>query len=247
MPGQGDDTIILPAGGGTTTLTATLNITSTITITGNGHIISGGGTVRVISIGTRFGRLTLNNVTIENGWATGSGSSYGGAIRITAGALTVNNSTFKNNSARDRGGAVYASAPITIRNSTFSGNSATSATSIGGAIALYHSSPTRSELIHLTVAGGNTAVSGAGVYTTYICAFQFAKQHNRQQQWHGGSKLSNRYERHYGPHSDRQFGRDANRQLPGSDNHQRSPTGRPHHQRAFLLPAGRQEPGDRRW
>ena len=96
VPGSGDDEIILPSGGGTTTLTGTLNISSNITITGNGHIISGGGTVRVISIGTSSGRLTLNNVTIENGWATG-GSSFGGAIRITAGALTVNNSTFKNN------------------------------------------------------------------------------------------------------------------------------------------------------
>ena len=173
VPGSGDDEIILPSGGGTTTLTGTLNISSNITITGNGHIISGGGTVRVISIGTSSGRLTLNNVTIENGWATG-GSSFGGAIRITAGALTVNNSTFKNNravsnSAGARGGAVYAAIAITIRNSTFSGNSATNdtdtGTGTGGAIALYHGGTTPSELIHLTVAGGNTADSGAGVYT----------------------------------------------------------------------------------
>ena len=232
-------------------LTATLNITSTITITGNGHIIDGGGTVRVISIGTSSGSLTLNNVTIENGWATGSGSSYGGAIRIRAGALTVNNSTFKNNSARDRGGAVYAAAPITIRNSTFSGNSATSATSIGGAIALYHSSPTRSELIHLTVAGDNAAVSGAGVYTHTFALFHLRNSiianNNGTEDLNCQTGMIVIMNITVTAQFDRQFGRDANRQLPGSDNHQRSPTGRPYYQRAFLLPAGRQEPGDRRW
>ena len=46
--GLGDDTIILPAGE-TTTLSATLNITDNLTINGNGHIISGGSAVRVLT------------------------------------------------------------------------------------------------------------------------------------------------------------------------------------------------------
>ena len=239
VPGSGDDEIILPSGGGTTTLSATLNISSNITITGNGHIISGNNAVRVISIGTSSGRLTLNNVTIENGWATG-GSSFGGAIRITAGALTVNNSTFKNNRAAARGGAVYAAIAITIRNSTFSGNSATTGHRRRDCALSRRYNPLRIDSSDRSWRQYCRFRSRS--LHAWERALQSAKQHNRQQKWHGGSKLSIRY----GPHSDRQFGRDANKRMPGSDSHRRPRPGRPH-RLAGVFSARRHKPGDRRW
>ena len=67
--GSGSDTIILPTGGGTTTLTSTLGISSNITINGNGHTLSGGNSRRVINLESDS-VLTVNNVAIANGRVT---------------------------------------------------------------------------------------------------------------------------------------------------------------------------------
>ena len=61
--GSGDDTIILPTGGGTTTLTSTLILSSNITIEGNGHTLSGNSARRVIDAQRH---LTINNLTIRD-------------------------------------------------------------------------------------------------------------------------------------------------------------------------------------
>ena len=123
--GMGDDIISLPAGG-TTTLSATLDITSNITIWGNGHTISGNNAVRVFILSHSNSNLTLNNVTVQEGSVSDSG---GAAIHVSNsaahGRLTVNNSTFKDNNATGvsvSGGAIFSWKTITLRNSTFTGN-----------------------------------------------------------------------------------------------------------------------------
>ena len=119
-----DDIIRLPAGG-TTTLSATLDITSNITIRGNGHTISGNNAVRVFILSHSNSNLTLNNVTVQEGSVSGSG---GAGIHVSNsvahGRLTVNNSTFKDNNATgtsNSGGAIFSWKTIILRNSTFTG------------------------------------------------------------------------------------------------------------------------------
>ena len=93
--GLGDDTIILPTGG-TTTLTATLNITDNVTITGNGHSISGNNAVRVMSASAN---LTLNSVTIRDGSVVGQGAGLVMRNESASNAytLTIDNSAFIDN------------------------------------------------------------------------------------------------------------------------------------------------------
>ena len=94
-------------------------ITGTITIEGNGHTISGDNQFRLFDVSG--GRLTLNNLTLAEGYLNGNG----GAIRLrNNGALLVVNSTFKNNWAY-RGGAiamVSGDVAAAITGSSFVGN-----------------------------------------------------------------------------------------------------------------------------
>ena len=176
--GLGDDIIILPSGG-TTTLSATLDISSNVTIRGNGHTISGNNAVRVINASSN---LSLDNVTIRDG-RVGEGVGFsGGGIRISnaifvvSPTLTITNSAFINNHSSNTGsgGALYIAnaGQITITNSTFSGNSA----SVGGAILLVANFTNRPQanLVHVTVTnsttrtGGDAAVSFDGQQTGAI-------------------------------------------------------------------------------
>ena len=96
-------------------------ITSDITIEGNGHTISGNKRFRIFDVDG--GKLTVNNLTLTEGWT----SAAGGAIEVqNFGQLIINNSHFINNFAYV-GGAValqYSSARLTINNSRFVGNRA---------------------------------------------------------------------------------------------------------------------------
>jgi hypothetical protein len=139
---------------GTITLASTLpDITDTagLTIDGTGQTltISGNNAVRAMQV-VVGASLTLNNLTIANGSATGSSGGginnsgtatianvtfsgnnanqgFGGGINSASGStLTITNSTFSGNSANQGFGAgIYSNGgTLTITNTTFSGNSA---------------------------------------------------------------------------------------------------------------------------
>jgi CSLREA domain-containing protein len=141
--GSGADTIVLAAGatytlskdddgGGHATDSGAdnddLDITSTITIQGNGATIE-----RSTATGFRIfhvlgtGNLTLQNVTVRDGYAGGGGynNNWGGGI-YNAGRLTLNGSTLSGNYASEHGGGIYnaGTAYLTSVSSTISGNTA---------------------------------------------------------------------------------------------------------------------------
>lgn len=178
--GGGTDYLILPANS-RFTFTAPNNsidganalpqITSPITIQGNGSIIerstvSGTPDFRLINI-TNSGELALNNVTLQNGAATGAGyaAGSGGAILNRRGVLTLNNSTVRNSSANNDGGAIaHYFANLTINRSTISGNRAGG--SGGGLLTNTNLSTQTTTLVNSTLSG-NTAAGGGGAVYNY--------------------------------------------------------------------------------
>ncbi len=137
-------------------------ITSDITIEGNGYTLSGDGRFRIFDV--RAGKLTINNLTLADGNACSHHTRQGGAIRLREAAqVVINDSTFRDNQAHAggaiaqdgkttrliingsafagnkaviRGGALYAfnGGTITIANSSFARNIARTGGSTGGAI-----------------------------------------------------------------------------------------------------------------
>ena len=101
-----DDTITFSVRAITITLGSTLpNIVSglgALTINGSGQTvtISGNNTVRVFYVDSNA-NLTLQNLTVTNGVATGS---YGGGVYNNGGTVVITNSTFSGNSASGVGG-----------------------------------------------------------------------------------------------------------------------------------------------
>ena len=121
------------AGDYTITLGSTLpQIATEMTIDGSGYTITidGGDSVQLFYVAST-GNFTVNQATLQNGFAT-----EGGAIHNHSGTLTVTNSTFTGNDATDSlwegGGAIYnfTDGLATVSDSTFDNNSATN----GGAI-----------------------------------------------------------------------------------------------------------------
>jgi hypothetical protein len=96
-------------------------ITSEITLEGNGHAIDGNKAFRVLNV-LITGDLKLNNATITGGDAY---FDNGGGI-YNSGTLTVNDSTLQDNSAGYYGGGIWNSGTLIVNNSTLSGNSANS-------------------------------------------------------------------------------------------------------------------------
>lgn len=96
-------------------------------IHGNGHSISvpDGSQWRILRFGG-MGLLTLENITLANGTALGSG----GAIYVPLGSITVINSTLTGNKVVQNpgyqcaGGAIYASGPVRVMDSRIIGNQA---------------------------------------------------------------------------------------------------------------------------
>jgi CSLREA domain-containing protein len=151
--GSGADTIVLAAGqtytlskdtdgGGHATDSGAdnddLDITSAITIQGNGATIERSTTVpcnlngtaatgefRIFEV-TSSGTLTLQNVTVRNGCADGTFPHFfGGGIFNTGGIVTVTNSTISGNRAIEDGGGIWNDGgTVTVTNSTISSNSA---------------------------------------------------------------------------------------------------------------------------
>jgi CSLREA domain-containing protein len=159
--GSGAD-IITFALAGTITLKDEININSDITIQGP-IIISGGGETRIFRIGSSNGVLNLSNLTIEDGFSSGSG----GAIWNQYGELNIIGSSFQNNAANGDGGAINSNSELNILMSTFAGNQAgdTQAHS-GGAIHMSGSDPVQLSLSNFsgniaTGSGGAIAITGS--------------------------------------------------------------------------------------
>jgi CSLREA domain-containing protein len=130
---SGLDTVILPAGTHTLTITGVyennnhtgdLDITEALTITGAGPdvtIIDASGLSadpdRVLHVLT--GTVVISGVTIRNG----SGATQGGGI-LNEATLTLINSTVVNNSADDGGGIFNDGGTVTLADCTLSGNTA---------------------------------------------------------------------------------------------------------------------------
>jgi CSLREA domain-containing protein len=150
-----DDTITFSVSG-TITLGSTLPTilpVGALTIDGGGTItISGNNSVRVMYV-PAGANLTLQNLTIANGSASGG---LGGGIWNEGGTLTVTNSTFSNNSAAN-GGGIFNAGTLIVTDSTFSGNSATSD---GGGIT--NGSNSTATVTNSTFSG-NSANAGGGI------------------------------------------------------------------------------------
>ena len=110
--------------------------TQPLTINGNGHTISGGGTRRILEYSSGAD-LAINDLTVTQGAAS---TGLGGAITTVTADITVTNSTFSGNTASSGaaglGGAIQStSGDVTVAASTFSGNTASGSTAgLGGAI-----------------------------------------------------------------------------------------------------------------
>ena len=84
-------------------------------------IISGNHVTQIFSVNSS-GDLTLDRVTVANGYSSGPASD-GGGLYNDSGTVTVINSTFSGNRAdRFGGGLRNFSGTVTVTNSTFSGN-----------------------------------------------------------------------------------------------------------------------------
>ena len=101
-------------------------ITSNITLSGNGHTISGEGRYRIFTIESG-GALSLNNLTLAHGYAADDGTlnliGDGGAI-LNLGALEASDCEFRGNRAGEDGGAIRNVGTATISNCHFMDNSA---------------------------------------------------------------------------------------------------------------------------
>ena len=150
-PSPTADTITL--GADITLTTALPQIMSEITLEGAGYAIDG-ESWRIFDVNSG-GDFTVNQATLQNGYANQGGGIYndgtllvtnstisgnlaytfaGGGI-LNNGTMTVINSTISGNMA-SRSGGVQNSGTLTVTNSTFSGNSGTSLYNNSGAVYL---------------------------------------------------------------------------------------------------------------
>ena len=116
-----------------------MRLNKTIIFNGCNYSINGINQARIFEITN--GNVTINNLTLINGWWGTSSKDGGGAIRIygNTGNVTINYCDFINNTANRWGGAIFGSSfyNINISNSNFYNNSAIGSSSCGGAIILH--------------------------------------------------------------------------------------------------------------
>jgi parallel beta-helix repeat protein len=133
------------------------SVTSTITLEGNGETIERTGMTqfRLFHVASG-GNLTLNDVTLSNGYST----DFGGAIR-NSGTLLVTNSTLSGNIAASQGGGIYldVSTTATVLNSTISGGSAAA---FGGGICIGPSAI--AYVVNSTISGAGSGNGGGGIF-----------------------------------------------------------------------------------
>jgi hypothetical protein len=149
------------------TLTTELpQITTDITIEGNGHTIqrnSGAPNFRILHVYGSSGNLTLKKATISGGNVPGSENNNGGGVNIDLGSATIINSTISGNYASQFGGGIFSNNNLTVQNSAITGNSNGS---YGAGIFARGSSLT----VENSTISGNTAdfAMGGGLYAYSI-------------------------------------------------------------------------------
>ena len=160
-------TITLGSGG-------TLNIPTNTTITGpttgsgatsaNLLTLSGAGTYQIFSIGASETGVTINELTMANGYK--KGSPGGGAIYANS-PLTVTRTSFSADQTTGDGGAINAQFTLTVADSTFFGNSASgnggAIYAAGGAAGLVVSNTTFSANVSTNSNGGAIASNGGTI------------------------------------------------------------------------------------
>jgi hypothetical protein len=127
----GDDTIIFDPSVTLIPVSGQIQITSNLTIIGNGadkltiqNAAAQSTTSRIFNA-TNFA-VHISGVTLTGGNVTGAG----GAI-LSTGNLTITNSVIANNSATGVGGGIRSTNNLTVHNSVITGNSSTASTSGG--------------------------------------------------------------------------------------------------------------------
>ncbi len=169
-------------------------ITTPITINGNNATIIRGSSApnfRIFFI-TDTGSLTINDLTLENGFADpslpgGGGSAFpgsGGAIYNAGSYLEVNSSTLQANEAGVDGGAIFAIGGTTtyINGSTIHDNTAPH----GGGILIYHGGLL--SVVNSEISDNSASGSGGGINVGYgaeliVNASLIASNHSGR---HGG-------------------------------------------------------------
>ncbi len=176
--GAGDDLIVLSGGTYTLNTAAFLTddgggsgnlepnsafpaITSTITIQGAGSTIARGAVpeqFRLFYVDYASGNLSLESMTLSNGYANGmgSGTRAGGAV-YSRGVLSLDSVTVTGNTASLRGGGVHSLGSVNISNSVITSNSSGSE---GGGLGVGGSS---SLGLYNTTISGNSAQTGGGL------------------------------------------------------------------------------------
>lgn len=144
---------------GTYVLSATLQVSNSITILGNDSVFDANGIRRAIDVTGAATNFSLSDVTIRNGLADAE-SGGGGALRVSGGAtVTITGGIFENNQG-DSGGAVHnISSTVNIIDSVFIGNRATAGN--GGAILTDSGGITN--LTRTSIDGNQASVAGGGL------------------------------------------------------------------------------------
>ena len=151
------DTINFSVTGAITLTSGELFIGKNLTLQGPGATslaISGDDASRVVRIYGSETTVTISDITIRNG------SASGGAGILNNGALTLMNVAVRDNTSGSSGGGILNYGPLTLTNVTISGNTASGAHPIGGGgIAHFGGAAT---LKNVTISG-NSAINTGGV------------------------------------------------------------------------------------
>jgi CSLREA domain-containing protein len=171
----GADTITLPAGTYTLTLTGQnedasasgdLDIGDSLTISGAGAattIIDGNNTDAVFDtfIAPAGTMINLSNLTIQHGNPTNAGFEGGGGIYVkNTVTMSLSNVSVLNNTANTSGGGIWNEGNLTISNSIVSGNQANG---VGGGIR-NAGTPAASLTITNSLISNNVAELGGGIH-----------------------------------------------------------------------------------
>jgi CSLREA domain-containing protein len=143
---------------------ATIQRSTAVTCNPDGMVVAGEFRIFEVLGGMTPGNLTLQNVTVRDGCADGSGGEpKGGGILNNGGTLTVTGSTISGNSATDDGGGISnfgAGGTVTVTNSTISGNSTQEN---GGGI--WNGSTLT--VTNSTISGNSASSSGGGIRNNF--------------------------------------------------------------------------------
>jgi len=151
------DTINFSVTGAITLTSGELFIGKNLTLQGPGATslaISGDDASRVVRIYGSETTVTISDITIRNG------SASGGAGILNNGALTLMNVAVRDNTSESSGGGILNYGPLNLTNVTISGNTASGAHPLGGGgIAHFGGAAT---LNNVTISG-NSAINTGGV------------------------------------------------------------------------------------